>query len=352
MSSLIRKFGCASAFAGIFFCSVAGSAWGAVSTSKTSITVTVTVTALGPHDAPAPAIPQSDVTAFSGSTPLRVTRWVRVRGNAAKLQLAVLIDNDLGPLFVGQEVEELKEFINSQPPTTSVGVFYAESGSAEAAIPFTTDHLAAANSVRLTLGRQGDSPSVYLSLSDLAKHWPSAGTTRREVVVIASGFDPLYPGIQDPYSGAAIDDMEKAGITVHSIMVPDARYAQTFRDNESEGKLIEVTRGTGGQVLFDGAFVPVSLAPPLNQLNKTLDNQYLLTFRIERNHKDKSEFRPLRVDTEEHDVKLTAPQQVLVSGTKRLPKDQRKEQPKLKLESRNGPVDMLAIDHVGPPSSN
>jgi hypothetical protein len=319
MRILIRKSGLIYALSGVLFCSIGVLAWGGVSTSKASITVTVT--ALGPHDAPARAIPQSDVTAFSGSTPLRVTRWVRAQENSATLQLAILIDNDLGPLFVGQEVQELKEFVNSQPPTTSVGVFYAESGSAEAAIPFTTDHMAAANSIRLTLGRQGDSPSVYLSLSDLAKHWPSAGTTRREVVVIASGFDPLYPGIQDPYAFATINDVEKAGITVHSIMVPDARYAQTFRDNESEGKLIEVTRGTGGQILFDGAFVPISLAPPLNQLNTTLNNQYLLTFSIERNHKSKSELRPLRVDTEEHDVKLTAPRQVLVPGAERLPPD-------------------------------
>src|ERR1700722_17399604 len=143
-------------------------------------------------------------------------------------------------------MRELRNFINSQPPTTSVGVFYAENGAAEAATQFTADHAEVANSLRFTMGRQGDSPSIYLSVSDLVKRWPAVGvTTRREVLVIASGFDPLNPGEQDPYADATIDNAEKAGINVHTILIPTVRTAQTFRDNESEGKLIEVTNGTG-----------------------------------------------------------------------------------------------------------
>lgn len=312
MSRLFRKFNLAHILAAVLLCSVAAPAWGANSTSQASITVTVT--AVAPHQTTPPPIPQEDVIASSGSTRLHVTNWVRAQANNANLQLAVLIDNDLGASFVGQEIQQIKDFIASQPPTTSVGVFYAENGAAEAAIQFTPDHAAAANSLRFTAGRQGNSPSIYLSLADLASHWPAVSTTRREVLVIGSGFDPLSPGAQDPYADATIDKVEQAGINVHTILVPSPRYAQTQRDNNSEGKLIEVTHGSGGQVLFDGAFAPASLAPSLNQLNATLNNQYLLTFTIDRSRKKKGELRPLRVDTEDHGVKLTAPRQVLVPG--------------------------------------
>ena len=209
-------------------------------------------------------------------------------------------------------MQDLASFINALPPNTSVGVFYAENGAATPAAPFTSDHAAAANSLRLTMGRSGGSPSIYLSLTDLVQHWPTSQNTRREALVIASGFDPLNPGVEDPYADQSVDVAEKSGIGVHTLLLPNPRYQSTFRSNISEGKLIEATAGTGGQALFEGAFVPISLAPYLNQLSVTLANQYLLTFAIDRTKKKNGELRPLRVQVEEHGVKLYAPQQVLV----------------------------------------
>lgn len=282
--------------------------------SASQVPITVVVTALGSNFKPAPEISQDEVTAYSGSTRLTITRWARAQGNNANLQLAILIDNDLGPSLLGRQIQDLETFVNSQPSTTAIGVFYAENGAAEPLAPFTTDHAAAAKALRLTAGRQGGSPSIYLSLSDLAKRWTDSSNVRREALVIASGFDPLYPGIQDPYADAATDDVEKAGINVQVVMIPSPRYAQSFRDNISEGKLIGASTGTGGQDLFDGAFVPVSLTPFLTNLNTTLDNQYLLTFLINRATKKNGELRPLRVQLEQHGIKLYAPQNVLVPG--------------------------------------
>lgn len=317
MIDLFRKIGFACAFVGLLFYSRAAFARGPTSLPSTS--VTVTVTALAPKDAPAPSIPREDVTAFSGATRLTVTRWQRAQANEGDLQLAILIDNDIGVTMMGAQMQDLANFINSQDPSTSVGVFYAEYGAATPAIRFTKDHAAAANSLRLTLGRVGESPSIYLSLSDLASHWPSSGAARREVLVIASGFDPLYPGVEDPYAESTIDDTERAGIDVHTILIPRARYADTFRDNISEAKLINVTTESGGQVLFDGAFVPISLAPFLNQLNVVLNNQYFLTFAVDRDRKKGGELRPFRVQTEEHSVKLYAAKEVLIPGPSQSP---------------------------------
>jgi len=114
MLNLFRRIGFACAFVGLLFYSTAAFARGATSLSRDSITVTVT--ALAPKDAPAPVIPQEDVTAFSGATRLKVTRWLRAQANEANLQLAVLIDNDIGITMMGEQMQDLANFINSQPP--------------------------------------------------------------------------------------------------------------------------------------------------------------------------------------------------------------------------------------------
>lgn len=313
MVNLLRKYNLAFILIAVVVFSAAAIAQ--ATSNPSQVPITVTVTALGPNFSPAPEIPKEDVTAFSGSNRLNITRWVRAQSSDANLQLAILVDNDLGTAMVGRNMQDLQNFINSQPSTTSIGVFYAQNGAATPMAPFTTDHAQASNAIRLTLGRQGDSPSVYLSLADLAQHWPPTNTARREALVLASGFDPLYPGVEDPYADAAVNAAEKAGIGVHIILIPRARYSGTFRDNISEGKLIQASTGSGGLDLFDGAFVPVSLSPFLKNLNTALDNQYLLTFEINRSNKKSGELRPLRVRTEDSGVKLYAPQQVLVPGS-------------------------------------
>jgi hypothetical protein len=283
--------------------------------SASQATITVTVTALASNFKPAPEIPQEDVTAFSGSTRLNVTRWTRAQANGEDLQLAILIDNDLSSSLLGRQMQDIRNYISSEPAGESIGVFYAENGAATESAPFTTDHAATAKAVHLTAGSAGGSPSIYLSLSDLVSHWPSSGAPRRELLVIASGYDPLNPGVQDPYADSAVNAAEKAGVGVHIILIPNPRYESTFGDNISEGKLIEASKGTGGQVLFEGNSSPISLAPFLTELRSTLSNQYLLTFTIDRSPKEEGELRPFRVRTEEHGVKLYAPENILVPGS-------------------------------------
>ena len=276
------------------------------------VPVTITVTALGEKSGAAPVIPPEDVSAYSGNQRLKVIRWTRAQGSNANLELAILIDNDLGPSLIGRQMEDLEDFIKSLPPTTQVGIFYAQNGSADQVAEFTADHQAAAKSLHLTAGRGGGSPSIYLSLADLASRWSAPGSGRRETLVIASGFDPLYPGIEDPYADSAVSAVERAGIDVHIIMIPNPKYENSFGDNISEGKLIEATKGTGGQVLFEGAFVPVSLAPYLQKLGTALDNQYLLTVAMDRTIKKGGDLLPFRAEAEERSIKLYTPQKILV----------------------------------------
>ena len=283
--------------------------------NSATVPVTITVTVLGTNGRPAPEIPQEDVTVHMGKDLPRVIAWEHARAQEGPLQLALLIDDNISTALMGQQFDYIANFIQSQEPSTQVGLYYAEHGSAYAAAPFTTDHQKVAHALHLTLGlRNGESPSIYLSLSDLAKHWPATPGARREVVVFSSGNDPLNPGFVDPYADASVDDVVKTGITVHAIPIAGTRYSLSFRGNISAGKLIELSDETGGREIGGELGAPVSLAPYLNQLNQILSNQYLLTFAAKASDKKTGEVRDVQVRLEEHDVKVWAPKRVLIPG--------------------------------------
>ena len=228
------------------------------------------------------------------------------------MQFAILIDNDVLSTLLGTQLNDLANFINSLPPAASVGVFYAEHGSAYAAAPFGTERAKAAKSLRLTFGAGGESPSIYLSLADLASHWPDQKGMRREVLLISSGNDPLYRGWEDPYLDSALSAIEKANIQVHAIYLGSDRYGLSFPGNISQGKLMRLTGDTGGQPFVDLPSPPVSLTPYLRDLDKVILNQYLLTLSMEPSRHKGGELRPIQIHTEQRNIKLSAPKQVLV----------------------------------------
>jgi hypothetical protein len=274
--------------------------------------VSVTVTVLGPKFATAPDIPQADVNVFSDKTHLNITRWEHAKTGAGDLQFAILIDENIRTSLIGSELSDLADFINALPPDASVGVFYGDNGSARAAAPFGTEHPKAAQSLRLTFGGAGASPSIYLSLADLAQNWPARPGTRREVLVLSSGNDVLNPGTPDPYFDSSLDAAQKAGITVHTVFVGSGRYGFSFRGNISQGKLLQLSSDTGGQPIGGVPSAPISLAPFLNNLRTVLSNQYVLTFTMEPTNKKNGELRPIQILLEDRKLKVSAPRQVFV----------------------------------------
>jgi hypothetical protein len=285
------------------------------SATSSTVPITTTVTILGRNHAPAPEVPQEDVIVHSGKNVLKVIGWQRAQSTEpGSLELAFLIDEDARASLLGRQLGDMANFIQAQPPSTAVGVFYAQNGSAVAASRFTTDHAEAAKSLRLTLGRGGASASIYLSLGDLATHWPSSHAVRREVLMMSSGKDNLDPGVQDPYFDSAIHAVQKAGINVHTIYVGSTRYGLTVRGDISQGKLAQTTDDTGGQSFIEGVSSPISFAPYLDELNQALNSQYLLTFTMERSRKKSGELREIQVRTEERTVKVSAPREVFVPG--------------------------------------
>lgn len=279
------------------------------------VPVTTTVTVLGPKFTAPPPLTRQDINAFSGKTKLDVLNWVPAQGSKAPLQLAIIIDNSASQMNVATQLGQIAGFVRQQSRSTAVGVFYAENGTVQVASNFTTDHEAAAKTLRMPLGlRAGASPSVYLSLSDLIKNkWPVTGA-RREVLLIASGVDQMDRGPQSPYVAAAIEDSQKAGVVVHAIYVDGVRFGETMRGQFAQDNLVQLAQQSGGYDLYEGITTPVSFAPFLNQLNMVLHNQYLLTVGMPGTDKKKGELKQLELKLEQRNIDLRYPKQILVPG--------------------------------------
>lgn len=283
--------------------------------NTSTVPVTTMVTVLGPNFSVPPPITKEDVNVYSGRTHEDVISWAPAQGDKAGLQLAILIDNADSPTALGTHFNELKEFITSQSSATQVGLYYAVSGSAHAEAPFSADHEAVAQKLRLPLGRfAGDSPSVYLSLQDLISHWPS-NDMRHEVVVIASGVDHLDPGVDSPYVDATVDKVQKSGTVVYTIYTGGVRLANaSFRQDIAWQNLVKVSTGSGGLDFFEGFETPVDFQPIFRQLNAALQNQYWLTVAVPRSQSKKGELRKIEIRTEQRNVKLSYPSDVYVPG--------------------------------------
>jgi hypothetical protein len=245
--------------------------------------------------------------AVSGLTPLR--------GDHAGAELVVLIDSGARN-SLGRQMDEIRQFVMSLPPTTKVAIAYMQNGRAYMNQPLTADKAMAVKSLHLPGGVPGASASPYFCLSDLAKHWPSTDRqSRRVVVMITDGIDPynLHYDPDDPYLQAAISDSIKAGLVVNSIFWHDSGFAsRTFGGTVTgESLMTIVTEATGGMDYIQGFSNPVSFDPYFEDLNRRLQNQYELSFLV--SAKGKPEVASLKVKLDAPNAKLTAPQKVLVA---------------------------------------
>lgn len=278
-----------------------------------TVPVTTIVTVLGPKFTAPPALGKADVVVHTGSRREDVTGWIPAQGDNAALTLAILIDD--GASDFGSHLDELRRFIQGQPKTTNVGVFYASMGMTVTAAPFSADHDAVAKKVRIAFGPSGTSTSIYLSLIDVLKKLQSL-KGRREVLLIADGHDRLRGDLpESPDLTNSIESAQKVGIVIHTLYCRVGRVGRTsFRLTLAQGNLTRAAGETGGQSFFQGLETPISFTPFLNQLDMVLHNQYFLTFTTPRSTRLKGELRAFKVTTEQTNVSLTAPSRVFVPG--------------------------------------
>lgn len=279
-----------------------------------AVPVTTVITVLGPKFTAPPAFTKADIAVNEGKQKYPITNLVPAQGDRAALQLAIVVDEANGTTEFGSHMSEIQAFINELPRSTAVGIFYANNGTTQPLSQFTTDHAAAAKTLRLTLGRFGAFSSIYLSTMDLISRWSGEGTSRREILLIADGIDRFRGDPFSPDVTSTVEKAQTAGIMIHTLYCSGAdRYGRNmFRVSYGQTNLAQLTDGTGGESFFQGLQTPISFAPYLGQLDMILRNQSFLTFEATKSKKEKGDLRGIRVRSEEKDLDISAADRVLV----------------------------------------
>jgi hypothetical protein len=266
-------------------------------------------------DSEVPVLTAENVQVKQGKDVLKVDQVIPARDDNGALQLFVLID-DTCDTGIGNNLNDLREFINAQPPTAMVGIAYMSNATVQVAQNLTVDHAAASKAVRLPRGNLSSMDSPYLSLISLVKSWPQS-KVRREVLVVTDGIDRLRgastaSGFSSP-SGMGMGRMpgpaatmpttmpsismdadtastasQRYGVIVHSVYSPGVgRHGRNAWEAQlGQSGIAKIADETGGEYFALGTQNPVSFKPYLDRLQKIFNNQYFLVFQAVPKKKD------------------------------------------------------------------
>jgi hypothetical protein len=279
-----------------------------------TVQVSTVVSVEARHGKEIPAVNnKEDVRVFEGKERLQVRNWIPLQGSQANLELLILIDEAAGQ-SVANQYDDVRKFIDAQPPTTAVAVGYMEYGTVRLAQNFTKDHEAAGKALRIPLGAVAGGNSPYLAITDVIKRWPS-NTSRHTIFLVTDGIDPLQPGITDSYLDESIQTAQRTGVQISSIYVSrEGHFGHSlWRINQGQNNLAQLAEMTGGESYFQGLGTPISFAPFLDEFAERLNHQYLLTFLIKPGKKPT--YRHVRLETEVPNAELVSADRVYVSST-------------------------------------
>jgi len=285
------------------------------SASATGPAANLVVTVEARHGSNIPDVTRDDVMVYEGRDRDRVTGWLPLQGDHAGLEFFIMLD-DSSNVTLGSQLEDVRQFINAQPPTTKIGVAYMANGIAQVVQNLTSDHALTAKALRLPFGNPGASASPYFSLGDLIKRWP-AGDERREVLMITDGIDRYWgSGPDNAYVDTVIEQAQRAGVIVYSIYTPGVgHYGHSYwRTYWGQNYLSQLSDETGGESYYlIGPAPPVSFAPYMEDITRKLNHQYLLTFMAKA--QKKAGMQRVKVHTEVPNAELVSADRVYVPAT-------------------------------------
>jgi hypothetical protein len=258
-----------------------------------------------------------------GKDVVKIEHLIPARDASAALQLFVLIDDTCETSALGNNLNDLREFISAQPASTLVGVAYMSNATIQVTQNLTVDHALAAKALRLPLGRSSSMDSPYLSLVSLVKSWPQQ-KLRREVLMISDGIDRLRgdtnsssPISSTSFSGRGFEPRpattmptisvdadtasnvsQRYGVIVHSIYATGVgRLSRNSWEAQlGQSGVAKITDETGGEYFALGTQNAVSFKPYLDRLQKILDNQYFLVLQV--TPRKKEGLQRVRISTE------------------------------------------------------
>lgn len=298
--------------------------------STVSIHMVITDAALR-EDAELPPLRKEDVKVKRGKNFLQVTQLIPAQGDNAVLQLMILIDDTLNT-SIGNNLNDIKEFIAAQPASTVVGVGYMSNAGVNLAQNFTADKDLAVKAVRLPRGNLSTMDSPYLSLINLVKGWPQQNV-RRVVLMVTDGIDRLrgeapQPSRLGPNYGTVYHSMPTISTDATSASEISQRYnvlvysvyaVGVGRNGRSSwdlqlglSGLTKIANETGGECFSLGTSQLVSFKPYMDRFQKMLNNQYYLVFQATAGKK--AGLQRVNVQTELSNSEILAPDNVWVAA--------------------------------------
>lgn len=275
--------------------------------------VSIIISVEAKHGKEVPTIYREDVRVFQNHDRMRVTDWVPLQQKQAELELFLVID-DATDATIGLQFEDLRRFINNQPPTTEIAVDYMQFGTVNLTQDFTSNHTLAAKALRLPIG-PGSMASPYLALIDLMRRWPES-RNRREVLMVSSGVDALQPGPDNTYLEHAIAEAQRKDIQIYSIYAGRSGHlGHTFWSaNWGLNDLSQLADETGAEAYSQGLQTPLSFGPYLDEFADMLKHQFKLTF-LAKPRKEPG-YERIQLETEVPNAELVAGSLVYVPATK------------------------------------
>ena len=284
------------------------------------------------EDAELPRLQKEDVKVKQGRNFLQVTQLIPAQGDNASLQLMILIDDTLNT-SVGNNLNDIKEFISAQPPSTIIGVGYMANAGVNVVQNFTADHDLVVKAVRLPRGSLSTMDSPYLSLINLVKGWQQKNV-RREVLMVTDGIDRLRgeapaPSRMGPNYGPVYHSMptistdatsaseisQRYNVLVYSVYaVGVGRAGRSSWDLQvGQSGLSKLTNETGGELFSLGTSQLVSFKPYLARLQKMIDSQYYVVFQAV--PRKRAGLQRVNVQTELSNSEIVAPDNVWVDAS-------------------------------------
>jgi hypothetical protein len=286
------------------------SSWSAQQSASGTVPVTTVVSVEARHGKNIPVVVREDVRVFEGHSRLRVTGWIPLQGDQSSLELFVLID-DASDTNLASQFEDMRHFMNAQPPATEIAIGYIQNGTVRTVQNFAKDHSEAGKALRIPFGSGVGGSSPYLSVTDAIKRWPES-SARHEILLISDGIDPLQPGTTDSYLDEAVSEAQRTGTQVSAIYASASGHFghSLWRINQGQNNLSRLADETGGEAYFQGFETPIAFAPFLDQFAERLRHQYKLTFLA--NADKKPTRRHVRLETEVPNAELVTAEKVYV----------------------------------------
>ena len=290
------------------------SSWSAQQSASGTVPVSTVVSVEAKHGKDIPVVNREDVRVFEGRNRLQVTDWIPLQGDQSSLELFVLID-DASNTSLASQFEDMRHFMNAQPPTTAIAVGYMQNSAVRSVQNFTRDHSEAGKALRIPFGSGAGGSSPYLSITDAIKRWPE-GPARHEILLISDGIDPLQPGTIDSYLDEAVSQAQRTGTQVSAIYASGSGHFghSLWRINQGQNNLSRLADETGGEAYFQGFETPIAFAPFLDQFADRLNHQYKLTFLA--SAVKKPTYLHVRLETEVPNAELVTADKVYVPAAK------------------------------------